>query len=72
MPAPKLDELLALDVETKISLATALWDSIVDRGEELPHSEELKTLIEARIAEYEENPDSALPWNASREEILRE
>jgi hypothetical protein len=42
MAAPNLQELLALDVQTRLSLVQELWDSVVkdaQSGAELPISE---------------------------------
>ncbi len=60
MPYNK-EELLKLPQAEKISLVTALWDSIDEQQEPLP--EWKKVLIKERIALDKPNSNGGIEWN---------
>lgn len=69
MATPRLDELLALDVEARLALIQELWDSIVNeaqRGAELPLSNDERAELDQRLREDDEDPSSAIPWSNAR------
>lgn len=70
MPAPKLDDLLTLDVASRLSLIAKLWDSIVDESHALPLAESERELLERRLKEDDDDPDAAIPWELARAELL--
>lgn len=64
MPTDLPSEILALPVEDRIQLAMAIWDSV---AEETPHlSDEDKQLLDERLLEHRENPDSGDSWEVVR------
>ncbi len=75
MAAPTLQELLALDVETRLALVQALWDSIVkdaQAGADLPLSEDERTLLDHRLREDDDDPGAAIPWSVARTQLHRD
>jgi len=69
MAAPDVRTLLALDLETRLTLVQQLWDSIIDdanAGSELPLSTSDRDLLERRLREDDVDPDVAIPWAAAR------
>jgi putative addiction module component (TIGR02574 family) len=69
MAAPNIDELLKLDVETRLALVQELWDSIVEdaqRGTEIPLSDEERHELDDRVREDDEDPDGAIAWSEAR------
>ena len=73
MAVPDVQSLLALDLETRLALAQQLWDSIVDVAgpRELPLSERERALLDERIREDEEDPNSAIPLAAAKARLHR-
>jgi putative addiction module component (TIGR02574 family) len=70
MAAPNLDDLLALDVASRLSLIAKLWDSIVDDSHALPLADSERELLERRLKEDDNDPDAAIPWELARAELL--
>jgi putative addiction module component (TIGR02574 family) len=69
MATPRLDELLALDVQTRLALVQELWDSIVkdaQAGAELAISEAERIELDDRLREDDEKPDEAISWHDAR------
>lgn len=71
MAAPKLDELLTLDVASRLALIAKLWDSVVDDSEALPLTASERELLEQRLKEDDDDPDAALPWEVARADLLQ-
>ncbi len=70
---PKIDELLALDVQTRLAIVQELWDSIVrdaQAGAELPITQRERELLDERLREDDENPEAAIPWSEARERLF--
>lgn len=64
MASRDVNELLELDLEARLTLVQKLWDSIVDdagEGAELPLSDETRALLDERLLEDDQDPDSAVP-----------
>ena len=68
-----LDTLRRLSVAERLQLVEDLWDSIAAEApdEALPVTPELAAELDARLAEHERNPASAIPWDEARARILR-
>lgn len=68
-----LDELLKLPPADRVEIALALWDSLDDTEVDalLPLTEEQKAELDRRTAEHERDPDSAVPWEQVRRELLK-
>lgn len=69
MATPNLEELLALDVQTRLALVQELWDSIVkdaQTGAELTVSDSERRELDDRLREDDEQPDAAIPWSEAR------
>jgi putative addiction module component (TIGR02574 family) len=70
MAAPSLDELLTLDVASRLTLIAKLWDSIVDDTQALPITASERELLEQRLKESDDDPDAAIPWEVARRDLL--
>ncbi len=61
----------ALPVSERLQLVTDIWDSIAaEPPGALPLSEAAKAELHRRLAAYEADPDSAVPWEQVRESLL--
>lgn len=75
MSIPNIDNLLALDVETRLALVQKLWDSILEDARDaaaLPVTASERALLDARLKEDNEDPEAAVSWDEARAELLRE
>ncbi|HEY0480348.1 MAG TPA: addiction module protein [Kofleriaceae bacterium] len=75
MSIPDINNLLTLDVETRLVLVQKLWDSIfedAEGGSTLPLSPPERELLDARLKEDDDDPESAVSWDEARAELLRE
>ena len=54
--------ILQLSVQERIRLVELIWDSVAAMPETVDISPELKAELEARLAEFEENPDAGFSW----------
>jgi putative addiction module component (TIGR02574 family) len=68
-----IDELRKLPISERLQLVEDLWDSIAEDSPEepFPVTPELAEELDRRLAEFEADPDSALPWEEVRERIRR-
>lgn len=74
MSAPPLNELLALDVQTRLALVQELWDSIVkdaQAGADLPVDQAVRDELDRRLREDDDEPDAAIPWADARDRLRR-
>ena len=55
-------DILQLPVQERIRLVELIWDSVAAVPEAVDISPELKTELEARLAEFEKNPDAGFSW----------
>jgi putative addiction module component (TIGR02574 family) len=60
-----------LSLEEKIEYVQSLWDHIASDVGAVPLMDWQKHLLDERLAEYEKNPDSGIPWTTVRAGILR-
>jgi putative addiction module component (TIGR02574 family) len=59
-----MDDMLELSIPERIKLVGDLWDSIADNAADaIGLSEEHKTLLNERLAAYNEDPDAGSPWH---------
>ncbi len=70
MAAPKIDDLLTLDVRSRLALIAKLWDSVVDDSQALPLADSERELIAQRLKEDDDDPDAAIPWDVVRADLL--
>ena len=61
----------SLSVDEKIEYVQALWDGILESGDEVPVPDWHREVIAERLAEHRANPDAARPWPEVRAEIER-
>jgi putative addiction module component (TIGR02574 family) len=66
-----LEEALKLPLDERRKLADDIYDSIVPGPDDLSLTDEQKTEIDCRLADYRENPDKALAWEDVRERLRR-
>ena len=64
-------EILELPVDERIRLVELIWDSIAAVPESVPMSDELKAELDRRLAEFEADPESGIPWDEVRERIVQ-
>ena len=68
--AVSLDEILKLPVEERLELVTSIWESIAENPESLEISDEERRMLDKRLADLDENPDSGSPWPEVRARLL--
>ena len=75
MATRDVQQLLELDVETRLALVQELWNSIVDdtaAGVQLPLSTEARALLDERLSEDDEDPGSAISWTDAKGQLRRD
>ncbi|HET7499674.1 MAG TPA: addiction module protein [Kofleriaceae bacterium] len=71
------EELLKLDVPARLKLIDELWESVLrdlndpESPHGLPVSNELRRLLDQRMAEYRAHPDAGSSWADVRGRILK-
>lgn len=65
-------EFEGLSAEERIRRVQDLWDFIVKSHEEIPVPEIHKKILNSRLADYEADRSSGIPWSEVREQLLRE
>ncbi len=68
-----LPEIMALSIDERIELAQAIWDSIADETDEADPpelSDDLKRLLDRRIADLDANPENVVTWEEVKARIL--
>ena len=74
MATPPFDfeALRRLSIDERLQLVEDLWDTIAQEApdEALPLTPELAAELDRRIAEHDADPDSAIPWEQVRRELL--
>ena len=56
-------DILELPVQERIQLVEVIWESIAAVPHAIEVSPELKTELEARLADFEQNPDGGYSWD---------
>ena len=62
-----------LSLEERLQLVEDLWDSIAESAEAdraFPMTEEFKAELDRRLEEHRRDPESAIPWEDVRDELL--
>jgi putative addiction module component (TIGR02574 family) len=67
----QLQEILSLDVEERIQIVEAIWDSIAENPETLPVTEAQRKELDRRLAEHLREPTAARPWSQIRDSLAR-
>jgi len=57
-----ISDILQLPVQERIRLVELIWESVAAMPEAVEISPELKAELEARLVEFEENPDAGFSW----------
>ncbi|MBC7973625.1 MAG: addiction module protein [Myxococcales bacterium] len=71
MAVPNLDELLKLDVASRLTVIAKLWDSVVEDSQALLVTEDERVLLKQRVKEDDDDPDAAIPWEIARADLLQ-
>ena len=71
MAAVAMDELLKLDLDTRLAIIEALWNSIVDSEHVVPLSEADRDELDRRLVAYRNDPGAGASWSDVRERIFR-
>ncbi|MGH9427192.1 MAG: addiction module protein [Terriglobia bacterium] len=58
-----ISDILELPVQERIRLVELIWDSVAAVPEAIKISPALKAELEARLAEFEVNPDAGYSWD---------
>lgn len=56
-------DILQLPVQERIHLVEMIWESIVAVPQAIEVSPELKTELNARLADFERNPEAGYSWD---------
>jgi putative addiction module component (TIGR02574 family) len=56
-------DILELPVQERICLVELIWDSVAAEPEAVEVSPALKAELEARLAEFEANPEAGYSWD---------
>lgn len=56
-------DILQLPVQERIQLVEMIWESIAAIPQAIEVSPELKTELDARLAEFEQNPEAGYSWD---------
>jgi hypothetical protein len=75
MLAPDIQELLELDLETRLALVQKLCDSLLEDasgGAQLPRADHERELLDERLREDDEDPEAAIPRAEARARLHRE
>lgn len=59
-----------MNLEERLELVQAIWDSIAESEELPPLSDALRAELDRRLADHEANPGAAIPWEQVRDEAL--
>ena len=60
-----------LSTEEKIEYVQSLWDHIASDVVAVPLADWQEQLLDERLKDLEENPDSGIPWSQVRAGVLR-
>lgn len=70
MRAVEMSDVLALDVEERIRLAQAIWDSIVEVPERLVLTDVERQELDSRLEAYYRDPERGSSWSEVKARIL--
>lgn len=69
MPQISVADILELPVQARIQLVEVIWESIAAVPDAIAVSPELKTELNARLADFERNPDAGYSWDQVKEHL---
>lgn len=64
-----LNDILKLSESERILMAEAIWDSIASKDKEFELTDDLKELLDQRLAEHEKNPATGSTWEEVKARI---
>jgi putative addiction module component (TIGR02574 family) len=64
--AAQLEVILKLDVDERVRIVQAIWDSIAASNQARPPTDAERQVVESLIAEDEAAPDDVVPWAEAR------
>ncbi|QKE42181.1 MAG: addiction module protein [Ferrovum myxofaciens] len=64
-----ITEILGLPIQERIRLVELIWDSVAAVPEAVEVSPALKAELEARLKEFEENPEAGYSWDEVKSRI---
>ena len=70
MVAEKIPQLKDLSSEEKLILVGELWDQLAEDPKAFPRCEDHVRLLEARLAQFRENPDDVIAWEQVKARIF--
>ena len=59
-----VDQLLDMPSAERVELAQALWDSVAQRPENVPLTEDQRQELDRRLEAYEQDPASGTSWDS--------
>ena len=62
-------DILQLPVQERIHLVEMIWESIAAFPEAIAVSPELKSELDARLADFERNPEAGYSWEQVKEQL---
>jgi putative addiction module component (TIGR02574 family) len=69
MSTISIADILDLPVQERIRLVELIWDSVAAVPETLQVSPELITELDARLAEFEANPEAGHSWSQVKSQL---
>ncbi len=66
-----INEINALNIEERLLIVQAIWDSIAEEQIYPNLNEEQKKELDSRIEDFESNPDNVLTWEEIKTSITR-
>ena len=69
MTTATIADILALPVQERIHLVEMIWESIAAFPDAIAVSLELKPELDARLAEFERNPEAGYSWDQVKEQL---
>ena len=64
-----LSDILELPVQERIRLVELIWDSVAAVPDAIEISPELKAELEARLVEFEANPEAGYSWDQVKSQL---
>ncbi len=64
-------DLVEIDVDERLRLVQALWDSIAETPEALPLTDAERAEIDRRLADYQATPDAGSRWPDVKARLIR-
>lgn len=69
MPHVSVADILELPVQERIQLVEMIWESIAAFPQAIEVSPELKSELNARLAEFERNPEAGYSWDQVKAQL---